>query len=100
MATRWRLGLLMTGALLASITSVPARAQSESYPTRPITVVVPFPAGGLTDVPARLAATLLQDKVGQGVVIENTGCEPLVSLRHFGPDVHQNMPEIGDHRKK
>ncbi len=48
-----------------------AQAQPESYPTRPITIVVPFPAGGLTDVPARLAAAMLQDKVGQGVVIEN-----------------------------
>jgi tripartite-type tricarboxylate transporter receptor subunit TctC len=48
-----------------------AQAQPESYPTRPITIVVPFPAGGLTDVPARLAASMLQDKLGQGVVIEN-----------------------------
>src|SRR3954452_8539079 len=48
-----------------------AQAQSESYPTRPITIVVPFPAGGLTDVPARVAAAMLQDKLGQGVVIEN-----------------------------
>src|SRR3954470_4481457 len=48
-----------------------AQPQSEHYPTRPITVVVPFPAGGLTDVPARLAATLLQQKIGEGVVIES-----------------------------
>src|SRR5689334_1038446 len=54
--------------LLASIT---AQAQTETYPSRPITVVVPFPAGGLTDVPARLMTAMLQDKLGQGVVIEN-----------------------------
>jgi tripartite-type tricarboxylate transporter receptor subunit TctC len=48
-----------------------AHAQSENYPNRPITIVVPFPAGGLTDVPARLAATMLQEKLGLGVVIEN-----------------------------
>jgi tripartite-type tricarboxylate transporter receptor subunit TctC len=48
-----------------------AQAQPESYPSRPITIVVPFPAGGLTDVPARLAATMLQEKLGVGVVIEN-----------------------------
>lgn len=34
-----------------------------------------------------------------GVVIENTGAEPLVGLRYFGPDVHKNMPRIGDYRK-
>jgi hypothetical protein len=33
------------------------------------------------------------------VEIENTGGEPLVGLRYFGPAVHKNMPEIGDHRK-
>ncbi|MGA2033118.1 MAG: hypothetical protein ABSG68_12740 [Thermoguttaceae bacterium] len=34
-----------------------------------------------------------------GVAIENTGGEPLVSLRYFGPVKHKNMPNIGDHRK-
>jgi hypothetical protein len=36
----------------------------------------------------------------RGVEIENTGGEPLVALRYFGPAVHQDMPQIGDHRKK
>jgi hypothetical protein len=36
----------------------------------------------------------------RGVEIENTGSEPLVSLRYFGPDVHSKMPEIGDHAKR
>ncbi len=35
-----------------------------------------------------------------GVEIQNTGGEPLVGLRYFGPGVHANMPQIGDHRKK
>ena len=34
-----------------------------------------------------------------GVEIENTGSEPLVSLRYFGPDVHKNLPKVGDHRR-
>jgi hypothetical protein len=33
-----------------------------------------------------------------GVEIENTGSEPLVSLRYFGPDVHKNLPNVGDYR--
>jgi hypothetical protein len=37
---------------------------------------------------------------GEGVVIENTGPERLVSLRYFGPDVHETMPSIGDHKKQ
>jgi tripartite-type tricarboxylate transporter receptor subunit TctC len=56
--------------LATLIAATSAQAQSD-YPNRPITVVVPFPAGGLTDVPARLAATMMTDKIGQGVVIEN-----------------------------
>jgi hypothetical protein len=38
------------------------------------------------------------DAAAQGVEIENTGSEPLVGLRYFGPDVHQNLPAIGDYR--
>jgi hypothetical protein len=34
----------------------------------------------------------------QGVTVENTGSEPLVSLRYFGPDVHREIPEVGDYR--
>ena len=58
-------------AALAVCAIPAAAAHAENYPSRPVTVVVPFPPGGLTDVPARLAASMLQDKVGQGVVIEN-----------------------------
>ncbi|MDM8007134.1 MAG: hypothetical protein QUV05_13430 [Phycisphaerae bacterium] len=36
----------------------------------------------------------------RGVEIENTGTEPLVGLRYFGPDVHANLPKIGDHKKQ
>src|SRR5262245_65409927 len=68
MTAHLRWSFILIGALVAAVT--PAQAQSD-YPNRPITVVVPFPAGGLTDVPARLAASMLQDKLGQGVVIEN-----------------------------
>ena len=34
-----------------------------------------------------------------GVEIENTGSEPLVGLRYFGPDVFDSVPAVGDHRK-
>ena len=48
-----------------------ASAQAQNYPNRPITVIVPFPAGGLTDVPARVAATMMSEKIGQNMVVEN-----------------------------
>lgn len=39
------------------------------------------------------------EAAAKGVVIENTGGEPLVSLRYFGPNVHKSTPKIGDHKK-
>ncbi|GIW96353.1 MAG: hypothetical protein KatS3mg110_4394 [Pirellulaceae bacterium] len=35
----------------------------------------------------------------RGVEVENTGSEPLVALRYFGPDVHENLPNVGDHKR-
>jgi hypothetical protein len=42
---------------------------------------------------------ITHDAATAGVEIENTGGEPLVGLRYFGPATHKNMPEVGDHRK-
>ena len=38
-------------------------------------------------------------KASEGVTFENTGNEPLVGLRYFGPDAQPNAPDVGDHRK-
>jgi tripartite-type tricarboxylate transporter receptor subunit TctC len=46
-------------------------SRAEGYPDRPIKIVVPFPAGGPTDVVARLIAQSLSAKLGTGVVVEN-----------------------------
>ena len=43
---------------------------------------------------------ITQEAAVRGVEIENTGCEPLVSLRYFGPTCITNMPKIGDHGKE
>ncbi len=62
---------LIAGSLLAlSLQSVPAAAQ---YPNKPITVIVPFAAGGPTDVVARLVSDHMSRTLGQTLVIENIG---------------------------
>jgi tripartite-type tricarboxylate transporter receptor subunit TctC len=57
--------------LVAAVTGTPALAQD--YPTKPITLVVPFPAGGGNDALARLVAEKMSRALGQQVVVENRG---------------------------
>ena len=45
--------------------------RAQSYPDRPITLVVPFPAGGPTDVIARIFAERLRQALGQAAIVEN-----------------------------
>lgn len=42
---------------------------------------------------------ITHEAASAGVQLENTGSEPLVGLRYFGPDVHPNLPKLGDYRK-
>lgn len=56
---------------LALSAVVPAHAQN--YPTRPITIVVPYPAGGVTDTLVRLVAARMNTALGQPVLTENMG---------------------------
>ncbi|MBN8751760.1 MULTISPECIES: Bug family tripartite tricarboxylate transporter substrate binding protein [Variovorax] len=67
---------LLSLALIAAVGGValsqPGTAQAENaWPTKAITLVVPFPAGGTTDTMARLAGQALSKELGQSVVIDN-----------------------------
>ena len=62
--------LALITALLACAVIAPAFAQSD-FPNRPVRIVVPFPAGGPTDVNMRIVGQKLSELWGQGVVIEN-----------------------------
>jgi tripartite-type tricarboxylate transporter receptor subunit TctC len=58
---------------LAGFGAMPLIAQAQSYPVRSITVVVPFPAGGPSDVVARIVTERMGRTLGQQMVIENIG---------------------------
>ena len=67
---------LLAAALLATFALhgvASAQAQAQSYPNRPIKVVVPFPAGGPTDGMARIISDRIGKVLGQVIVIENRG---------------------------
>ncbi|WID96958.1 tripartite tricarboxylate transporter substrate binding protein [Bosea vestrisii] len=55
----------------AGALAVQGRAFAATWPSRPVTIVVPFPAGASTDVVARLLAEKLRSELGQGFVVEN-----------------------------
>ena len=55
----------------AALPALPRLAQAQSYPTRPVRIIVPFPPGQATDTTARLVAQFMSERIGQGFVIEN-----------------------------
>ena len=63
--------VLLAFAVAAFSTSSMCPATAQTYPSRAITLVVPFPAGGATDVVARVLAKGLSDRVKQPVIIDN-----------------------------
>jgi tripartite-type tricarboxylate transporter receptor subunit TctC len=67
MVSKKTLFLALACVLLAAIPS----AFGEGYPSRPITIVVPFSAGGPTDTLARILAQRMTVSLGQNVIIEN-----------------------------
>jgi tripartite-type tricarboxylate transporter receptor subunit TctC len=58
-------------AAAAALPAFPRVARAQRYPTRQITLVVPFAAGGIADAVARLTAPKLSERLGKAVVIEN-----------------------------
>jgi tripartite-type tricarboxylate transporter receptor subunit TctC len=65
--------LLMAAALTAAALGGETPAPAQDYPTRPITLIVPFPAGGGVDAMARIIADRLTVALGQQVIIDNRG---------------------------
>ena len=62
---------LQLAAGAAALPAVPRMARAQVYPSRPVRIVVGFPAGGATDIQARLMGQWLSDRLGQQFIIEN-----------------------------
>jgi tripartite-type tricarboxylate transporter receptor subunit TctC len=63
----------LVGAALAALVSVASSAGAQDYPNRPVTMIIPFAAGGPTDVLGRIIGARMGEVLGQNVIIENVG---------------------------
>ncbi|URW82659.1 tripartite tricarboxylate transporter substrate binding protein [Alcaligenes sp. DN25] len=67
-----RFKLILSGvAVLSALTAVPSLVSAQEYPTKPITIIVPFPAGGTLDNLTRSLAQKMSDDFKQPVIIDN-----------------------------
>lgn len=77
---------------LAALLAMPAVARAQSYPTRPVQLIVSGPAGGTTDYTARLVAPSLSERLGVPVVVDNrpggNGTVAVMPVARGRPDGH------------
>jgi tripartite-type tricarboxylate transporter receptor subunit TctC len=67
--SKWK--QVFTVTLLAM--ALPLSAVAQAYPSKPIKMIVPFPAGGTTDIVARIIAQKMTESMGQPVTVDNKG---------------------------
>ena len=67
--------LVAPGAILVALGAIlfGGTATAQDYPSRPVKIVVPYPAGGSNDIIARILAQKLNERTGQTFLIENRG---------------------------
>lgn len=92
---------LVVAALAAVLASV-ATAGAENYPSRPITIIVPFAAGGPTDALARILGDRMRQTLGQTIVVEDvTGAGGTIGVGravHAAPDGYTlSIGHLGTH---
>jgi tripartite-type tricarboxylate transporter receptor subunit TctC len=85
----------MKSTLAAFALGLALTSQALAWPTKPVTIVVPFPPGGSTDTLARTIAPKLQEKFGQTFVVDNkpgaTGTIGATFVKRAAPDGHTLM---------
>ena len=72
-SARWRFGAIIGTGVLVAATAAVTPSLAQTYPSGPVRVLVPFGAGGATDVVARVFADRLQQRMGQSFAVENRG---------------------------
>ena len=68
---RSRRSVLIGGTAFGALISMPRRTRADQWPSRPVKLVVPFAAGGTTDILARVVAAKVSEEFGQQFIVEN-----------------------------
>src|SRR5690242_7118191 len=71
--SRLRVGATLHSILVLGLAFAPVTATAETYPERPIRMIVPFAAGGTVDIVARIVGAKLAEITGGKVVVDNRG---------------------------
>jgi tripartite-type tricarboxylate transporter receptor subunit TctC len=81
--------LSLSALAIAGLLATPGSVAGQAYPSRPITMLVPFPAGGPTDTLARIVAERMTSALGRPVVIENvTGAGGTIGVGRAARSAH------------
>jgi tripartite-type tricarboxylate transporter receptor subunit TctC len=100
MATR-RLVLTQTAGVLAATVLAPLRAFAQQFPTKPIRIIVPFPAGGPADTAVRIPHSGMEKTFGQSIVVENVagaaGNIGAVKVKQSEPDGYTLLQAASPH---
>ena len=92
----------LLGAVAAAGALAPAQAQAQSYPAKPITVIVPFPPGASSDMMMRIVGQKFAENVGQTMILDNRpgggGATAAVAVKNAAPDGYTLMQvNLGSH---
>jgi tripartite-type tricarboxylate transporter receptor subunit TctC len=93
---------LLVPAILAAVLGLTTSAQAQNYPDRPLTMVIPFAAGGPTDILGRIVAARMSEILGQQVVVQNItgagGMTGSVQVANATPDGYEFvLATVGTH---
>ena len=98
---RRRSVLVSFAALVAAASAPYAQTAGDNWPTKPVTIVVPYSAGGGTDIVARIVAQRLSELWGKPVVVDNrTGANGAIGSSYVAkssPDGHTLLLVVGSH---
>jgi tripartite-type tricarboxylate transporter receptor subunit TctC len=91
---------LIAAGLAALVAFAPA-TQAQTYPTKPVRLVVPYPAGGTTDIVTRIVSPVLGEALGQPIIVENRsgagGTIGTADVARAAPDGHTALVVFDNH---